>query len=650
MTSLLLPLLLAFASPSALAAAPASIDARRYPRRATVLVPEGAAGDVVRVVVPAELRSARDPVDASDLALLDARGQPLAMTVARGQSDIDTLPLQVTPTDDGDTWLIEDHGRPLDGLQIDLRGREWVARAAVDRWDGGRWVEVAAPSLVWEHDQGRDTRVPLPGVSGPLRLRLSRLHDSLRHRPRVDGVLWTAPSADPVELTLPIAQAVLQENGWSRYTVELPRPLPIQAVRIDATDPVFEREVDVALIGELDAYHQPQVDGTIRRIRLGGAALDQVTLSVQDQPADMLVLWIQSDGLVPLDLAEVTVLLEGAELLVPAPGPGPLTLLAGADPNTTPTGDLDIALPELSRMASLTLSPEPAEDNPDWTPPEVRAGLAGPSTPLAMAGMSWSHPVQGGPGLVRIPLTLEVLADTRRGMDDLRLVDVEGRQIPYLLRRRPVDLELGELSFTRTEEGSQSRLSVPLPTAGRYGDGPPLATVRLTTDAPLFRRSVVLNRLRGATLEPLRGYHWVGEDRPATLSFDVDRPVGQELVLTIDNGDDPPLPIDSVLASVQSWELVAHLPAGGARLVYGDPDRPSPDYDLGLLRSELVARAGAVATLGPRESLEPAPATAVEKGLVFTGLAALVGGLSLLILGLVRAVPDEDAPAPPGEQ
>jgi len=52
----------------------------------------------------------------------------------------------------------------------------------------------------------------------------------------------------------------------------------------------------------------------------------------------------------------------------------------------------------------------------------------------------------------------------------------------------------------------------------------------------------------------------------------------------------------------------------------------------------------AMASLGPREALEPPAAPWYERALLLAGIGVLMAGLGALVLGLVRAVP-----APPPE-
>lgn len=639
---------LVWTSAPARAADPVGVDPVRYPLRTTVELPVGSAGQVVRIPVPLDLRQAGEPVDGTDLALLDPQGVARGFAVARGEGSPDRIPLRLTPGDDTMTWIAEGTDRPVSSLEVELGGRTWVARVAVDQWSGSAWLPIGEPVLIWEHPQGENTTVPLSGAQrGPFRLRIERLHETDTGLARVDAVLRSQPHVEPLTVELPVSAPVLQEDGWARYTIDLGRPLPVRSVTLHADDPVFERSVEVRRIAELDPFRYANPNGSIRRIRLGGADLDQATLPVEPGEGDLLVVWVESTALVPLSIPTATITLEGTELLVPAAGPGTWTLMGGAPPQTSPAGDIGLALPELARVAVATALPAPVETNPTWTPPELRAGLAVPSTEISLRGMRWEHEVTGGPGLVRLPLTAEVMADAVEGMADLRLIDAEGRQIPYLLRQRPVDAELGTLEFTRTEQGSRSVLRAALPLAGEKEDGPPISSVRISTTAPVFSRTITLSRVRGATLEPMRVYTWSGSERPTTLSIEVGQPVGRELVVTIDNGDDPPLPVDSLSASVRSMELVASLPEGGARLVYGDRQLDPPDYDLSLLRGELFTRATAVASLGERRSMEPAPPSAGERAMVFAGLAALIAGLLVLVVGLLRSVPPAEAEAPP---
>ena len=137
--------------------------------------------------------------------------------------------------------------------------------------------------------------------------------------------------------------------------------------------------------------------------------------------------------------------------------------------------------------------------------------------------------------------------------------------------------------FTRTEDEGISRLRVPVP-EGEV----PVSTVTLSTDAPTFSRRVTLLRAAGQVLDPMRSLRWVGSDRPGAITVEVDRIVGDELVVELDNGDDPPLPVDEIALTWPAWELLAVLP--------GSMQKPSRRTKTPCSRSPTYSRGPASTT------------------------------------------------------
>src|SRR5690606_23021062 len=128
------------------------------------------------------------------------------------------------------------------------------------------------------------------------------------------------------------------------------------------------------------------------------------------------------------------------------------TLYAGAPAGTSPVWDLAVAGPELAREAAPVVTPGAARPHADWTPPEVRAELAGPGTAVPLDGFTRRAAVRGE-GLVRIPLPHHVLAEARADLGDLRLLTDDGRQVPYVLRRRMGEAPFADLPVERVERG-----------------------------------------------------------------------------------------------------------------------------------------------------------------------------------------------------
>jgi hypothetical protein len=166
----------------------------------------------------------------------------------------------------------------------------------------------------------------------------------------------------------------------------------------------------------------------------------------------------------------------------------------------------------------------------------------------------------------------------------------------------------------------------------------------------VFERTVTVLRDAGRTTESLRQVTWSGRERGDTLAIGVGEEVGDTLLLRIDNGDNPPLPIESIRVTSPRVEVRARIPDGGARLVYGAPGEQAPDYDLSLLQDEVSRMPVADATLGPEASLAPPEIGLVDRALTLFGVAVLALGLLGMLVQVLRGVPAASGPVagPPG--
>lgn len=634
---MLLPLLLC----AALAA-----DTDRFPVQAEVTLPDcpgcGEGDGVYRIPVPPLLRTADDPDAATDLQLVGPDGAVIPIAVARGAEPPERVPLRDWPQDGGRVVEIDALDRPIDGLHVRLPRQPAMAEVQVEARVDGAWVPWGGPARVWEHELGDRNLVPLPATRGPLRVNLTPLVGSWRWSSAdIEGIRWTDASVPEIDLRLPVLASQLEEDGWSRHVVALPGALPVSAVTLHAEGEVFSRSVAVQARPREGGYGSPDVVGVVQRVDIGGAAIDLVRVPVPAQArGDQLVIYVQDQDDAPLVVPEVTVHVAGLELLVREPGPGPWTLQAGAEPGTGARHDLNLAVPELRRLAAATAQVGDPAPNPAYRTPEDRSGLSAPGPELDLTPYTWRLPVEAAPGLTRIALPASAIGMGDPARQDLRIVTEGGRQIPRVLQRSAVDPDLGALAFTREERRGESLLRVPMP-----APGVPVATVTLETDALLFSRRITLQRVEGGVLVPVRTFRWVGEDRPSAVSLHVDDLLGDELVVTIDNGDDPPLPITGVWATRPGWEALAVLPDAPVWIYGGRPGAGPPEYDLGLLAEDLDRRAAASVTAGPPETLERPPPSPVERAVLFGGLGVLVAGLGLLTLRLLRAVPAAPAAA-----
>ncbi len=611
----------------------------RYPVRATVELPEVGA---VRIAVPPQLRTAEDPVDGTDLLLVNGRGEAVPVVRLEGAERLELMQgsLDVSALPEEDAYLVQLGERPVDALHITLPGTGAAAHVRVFGPDG---EPIGEPTFVWRLPQGAQERVALPGVTGAVRVELERHGVALTRRPPVIEAMWRVQAGVPPDrIDVVPSHTMVQENGWVAYALPQDRPLPVDRLIVHAAEETFHREAGALTIPWESPFVDPLYDkfpddvAEIHKVTLGPvhAELSEVPVS---RRGERLVLLVRAQNKHPLDVTSVALELDGVQLVALDAGPGPHVLYGGAPVGTSPLWDLEAAGPELARLSTAVVSPRTPEANPEWVPPEVRSNLAVPSSPLSTKGFAWSRPVSGGSGPVRIPVPPEVLAHSRQGLVDVRLA-TEGLKVPHIVRRGGADPVLDGVTWDRTEEGSRSRITVTLPI-----DGVPLSTVVLTTQAPLFERQVQLEVARGSGLQPLRAVRWIGSDKPGALALGVGRAVGRGLVITIDNGDDPPLPIDDVQVHVPAYELVTVLPESPTALYYGDPRRSAPDYDLSLLVDTLRRRALEPVALGEPVATEKVPLTAMDRGMLAVGFGVLALGLLALLADLLRRTPAESA-------
>ncbi|HEV3028684.1 MAG TPA: DUF3999 family protein, partial [Planctomycetota bacterium] len=137
----------------------------------------------------------------------------------------------------------------------------------------------------------------------------------------------------------------------------------------------------------------------------------------------------------------------------------------------------------------------------------------------------------------------------------------------------------------RREEPGRTRLVLRFP--GRHAR---LAEISLETPEPVFLRRFELSVARGDRLDLLAAdtlYRTALEGRPASewksLLTDLRLPA-RELILSIDNGDSPPLRVDRLRARVRSVRVFFVAPAAGVyRVLAGNPAAARPRYDVGAL-------------------------------------------------------------------
>jgi hypothetical protein len=611
-------------------------DPASYPLAAEFELPEA---EILRLDLGVEwLSQCPDP---SSYLLLDEGGSE--------------IPFAARSSDEGDDWRRERlrweplrrQGAPLWKVHPPASG-EPVHALRVAGLPRGAVMELSVEAIGMKEPmvQGLLWNLPDSGAGTQLELPLGEAHGAGPWMVRArwsEGAGWVREGTDmgfeaviaqpwtveTAALELIPEGAVPTGVSSSARLLRLPRAgLPLRGLELEVADPLFHREVE--LRGD-DA--RGLGSGTIRRIEMAELAVGSTAVDLRAVAPSELVIHMDDGRSAPLSVTGVELALRGQALVVPMVAPGRYTLL-GCGPAAA---DYDLEQLE-ARLAELdpvrATAPLPAA-HAAWVPASAGAGLLAPGPALEVQGFGWQRQIRGPAGLVRLPLDAQLLANTQPGQPDLRFVDEQGRQLPYLRRADPTGVLLPDRPSVREERGATSVVTLALDQAGQ-----PVSSLVLRSDQGLFRRQV---RVRdGAGGSALASASWQGvEEGESRLVLELVRRVQGPLLVEIDNGDNPPLTlgsVDLVVPSVSAWLA---LPAGGASAIYGQSGLSGPSYDLQLLRARVLSQPVGEAELGAPTMLTEPPRDPPRKILLLAAVAAL----SLLLLGLIVRLmksPEED--------
>lgn len=187
-----------------------------------------------------------------------------------------------------------------------------------------------------------------------------------------------------------------------------------------------------------------------------------------------------------------------------------------------------------------------------------------------------------------LPLDADTLARSRE-VSDVRIIDSENRQVPFIVERRAepllIDLTIGPRA---QREGNVSLYPLRLP----YATLPSSTRLVVTTPAGVFERAVDLRDATDGGRDPvvIGSATWRHADPgrlAPSLSFDVPTRVSRELELRIVDGDNAPLPVSTAHLVMPSVALRFIHPGAPLTLLYGNDDLAAPRYDLALLAPRL---------------------------------------------------------------
>lgn len=485
--------------------------------------------------------------------------------------------------------------------------------------DGQTWQPIASGEIVFRQGPGAERlRVPVsPGDWSHLRVTL----DDDRSPP----VAFTGMSVTPASsraTTEPHDVNIANRGetaGQTQLTLSLgAKNLNLEEIAINVSDGVFSRSCKVSL--ELPSPNGPPTrrvigSGTIYRV-LGenGAQSTSLTLTLNQRvPTDSLIVTIANGDSPPLDIRGATAARFPERLLFFASQAGRWKLLTGNRHASSPRYDLSPLRKELTQASAIRLTPGPLTANPDYQAPQALPDVEPAGSGIDLSRWGRRRSIQAKlPGVVRIELDMEALAHlSDLNLADLRLIQ-DGRQIPWLREPNP---RLHTVSPRIIDEPDPER-----PTVSRWkiltpSPGLPFHSIEIESPDPLFTRSLSFlqhgkDELGNPWTRTLTSKTWTQAPGDANSRRSITVPldevsVSDALWIETDNGDNPPIRLENIIITYQAPAVIAKITSDApVFLYYENPMANSPDYDLNLVRAELLSADRQEATLGREEILE----------------------------------------------
>lgn len=565
--------------------------------------------------------------------------------------------LAVAPTEKTSGFEV-DLGAPIvtDRLRIEGVTAPFLKRARLEgSGDRAHWVVLADDATVFDLPDEGLQRKELTFPASELRyLRVTwdDRNSAVVAPPRqVSARVPTAP-APPEVVRVPIAfERRTSEPGVSRFRLRLPGPhLPISSLdlRVGGGHLLREARVSEARLQGHEAVQVALGSERLRRAVRGDLTAADLRIPI-DQPRETELELVVVDG----DNPPIELLAVDAEL-----GPIPwiyfesrdgasLTARYGDPKLSAPRYDLEALRGSVARASAQSarwgdvreLAPPVEEPQP------ADGGLPAIGAQIDTAELTYRRTIAGGPlGLTALVLDAAVLAHGNE-LRDVRIVDGNGRQVPYLVERlgEPLSLDL-TWSALPSRETRISRYSVVLP----Y-DSLPASRLVLSTGARVFDRSVSVYVERVSSdardkvrLERVATERWRQvdtEERAHDLVVNLPRLGTAQLEIRVDDGDNSPLPLAAPRLLLPSHRLRFYrVDEGPLALLYGQPKLTAPTYDLVLLAPRVFGgRAYEVAATAETAAIVT-PTTASKNKPNIAFWAALSLAVVVLLVLIARLV------------
>jgi hypothetical protein len=526
--------------------------------------------------------------------------------------------------------------------------------------DRARWTLLADEATLFDlpESQLRLTSLSFPaGTYRYFRLTWDDSRSARLPRPMAAAAREVAAAVPAPTLTAPVVfERRPSEPRRSRFHLRLPGGrLPIVALEFDVPAGPVMRPVEVyeARLSGFEAAPALVGRGILKRVErdsLTAAALDVAIQPPHEPELDVVV----DDGdNPPLELRGITarfaelpwIYFEGEESVVARYGNASLT---------APRYDLEA----LRKTIDITSVPEAAWGDPRQAPGQAQAPATEPQAaasgaPIDAESFHFVRDVPpGDAGLIAVRLDAPALAHAAGPprFSDLRVIDSDNRQVPYLIERmaEPLSIDAPLELVERRPAALESLASASFYRIRWPHERLAAAQLVLTTTERVFRREVTVaierpadRRRRDPWLEVLSTISWVHADpaqptAPATIALPAI--AATELLVIVREGDNRPLPMTARILLPSYRVRLYRAQAAGLRLAYGRDDLAPPQYDLQLLSLRVLGSAATDVDAGPERVHRPAPisAEALVSPRVFW--AILVGAVVVLVGVIAKLV------------
>ncbi len=490
----------------------------------------------------------------------------------------------------------------------------WHVR--VEASGDGREFDVIHPGAAlfdqtWNNERVRRTeiRFEAPVTARYLRVTARSASDSraleiegasVTLRRRLKGDAWSLNvTADKV------AAPQGAGTGATRYRLDASSLLPFDEVEIICDDTAFSRRA--RLVEESGAAGKRTEtrlgEGSIFRLRASDAIIAGESVRIPARSGDGGDLFLEIDDAGSPPLRGLRVRLHGSRVRLVFPvSSGSLTLYYGNEGTRAPAYDIEGLRPRLAQaMGTSAAEIGPEEANPLFKrdPPLRFAATLGGSLDASKWRRERAISRIEEEDVYTITLHAADLASLRPDLADLRVVNDENKQVPFLIDPDFADERiLLKVQRQATAPPHRSLFSLG-PADALRGDPPRVSRLEIEVSDAFFERPARILHAGNQKQREVPFSITLSRKPPssAPLVLGASAPL-DVMTLEVDDGDDAPLDIRSAAAIVRVPRIVFKAAAGNLRLLLGNRDAEAPRYDIAGLRSELLAYSAIAAHAG----------------------------------------------------